>query len=293
MTLVSVKPKLPYRAAFKAISAGKQVLFLCPTTLLARQHYNVALDRFDNFGVRSAMISRLVTPKAKKETVKQFNEGKIHLLIGTHSLNIDFSKANVGFLIVDEEQRFGVEQKEAIKKMKNHIDVLTLSATPIPRTLQMALVGLRSLSQINTAPQERMPIQTYVIKRDDYVIKELIERELNRDGQVFYLYNRIDTIYRAANRISNLVPNSKIGVIHGQMDKNESEDVMNSFYNGEVNVLVTTSIIENGIDVPNANVIIIENADNFGLAQLYQIKGRVGRGDRIAYALSFYIKAKK
>ncbi len=283
------KTEIALRAAFKAISAGKQVLFLCPTTLLARQHYNVALDRFDNFGVRSAMISRLVTPKAKKETVKQFNEGKIHLLIGTHSLlNIDFSKANVGFLIVDEEQRFGVEQKEAIKKMKNHIDVLTLSATPIPRTLQMALVGLRSLSQINTAPQERMPIQTYVIKRDDYVIKELIERELNRDGQVFYLYNRIDTIYRAANRISNLVPNSKIGVIHGQMDKNESEDVMNSFYNGEVNVLVTTSIIENGIDVPNANVIIIENADNFGLAQLYQIKGRVGRGDRIAYAYLLY-----
>lgn len=287
------KTEIGLRAAFKAISAGKQVLFLCPTTLLARQHYEVSLERFANFGVKIAMISRLVSLKEKKAIVEQYNSGKIHLLIGTHALfNIDLEDANVGLLIVDEEQRFGVEQKEVIKKMKTRIDVLTLSATPIPRTLQMSLVGLRGLSQINTAPQERMPIQTYVIKKDDYVVKELIERELTRNGQVFYLYNRIATIYHVANRLQKLVNGAKIGVIHGRMDRNDIEDVMTSFYNNEINVLVATSIIENGIDVPNANVIIVENADQFGLSQLYQIKGRVGRGNRIAYAYLLYQPAK-
>ncbi len=283
------KTEIALRAAFKAISAGKQVLFLCPTTLLARQHYEVSLERFANFGVKIAMVSRLITTKEKNTIIKKFQQGEIHLLIGTHALfSIDFTDANIGLLIVDEEQRFGVEQKEVIKKMKARIDVLTLSATPIPRTLQMSLVGLRGLSQINTAPQERMPIQTYVIKRDDYVIKELIERELNRSGQVFYLYNRIASIYQVANKVSRLVPSAKIGVIHGQMEKNDIEDVMSSFYNNEINVLIATSIIENGIDVPNANVIIVENADQFGLSQLYQIKGRVGRGNRIAYAYLLY-----
>lgn len=283
------KTEIALRAAFKAISAGKQVLFLCPTTLLARQHYEVSLDRFAAFGVKIKMISRLITNKDKNQIIKDFNDGAVHLLIGTHALfNIDVTAANVGLLIVDEEQRFGVEQKEVIKRMKERIDVLTLSATPIPRTLQMSLVGLRGLSQINTAPQERMPIQTYVIKRDDYVIKELIERELNRSGQVFYLYNRIASIYQVANKISKLVPGAVLGVIHGQMEKTEIEEVMSSFYNNEINVLVATSIIENGIDVPNANVIIVENADQFGLSQLYQIKGRVGRGNRIAYAYLLY-----
>jgi len=287
------KTEIALRAAFKAISAGKQVLFLCPTTLLARQHYEVSLDRFANFGVKIGLISRLVTPKEKSNLVKRFQNGDIHLLIGTHALfNIDLEGSNVGLLIVDEEQRFGVEQKEVIKKMKTMIDVLTLSATPIPRTLQMSLVGIRGLSQINTAPQERMPIQTYVIKKDDYVVKELIERELTRNGQVFYLYNRIATIYHVANRLHKLVNGAKIGVIHGQMDRSDIEDVMTSFYNNEINVLVATSIIENGIDVPNANVIIVENADQFGLSQLYQIKGRVGRGNRIAYAYLLYQPAK-
>ena len=264
-------------------------MFLCPTTLLARQHYEVSLERFANFGVKIAMISRLVTQKEKDEIVKDFQAGTIHLLIGTHALfNIDIESVDLGLLIVDEEQRFGVEQKEIIKKMKTRVDVLTLSATPIPRTLQMSLVGIRGLSQINTAPQERMPIQTYVIKRDDYVIKELVERELGRGGQVFYLYNRIATIYHVANKLSRLVPQAKIGVVHGKMDRADIEDVMTSFYNNEINVLVATSIIENGIDVPNANVIIVENADTFGLSQLYQIKGRVGRGNRIAYAYLLY-----
>lgn len=283
------KTEIALRAAFKAISAGKQVMFLCPTTLLARQHYEVSLERFANFGVKIAMISRLVTQKEKDEIVKDFQAGNIHLLIGTHALfNIDVESVDLGLLIVDEEQRFGVEQKEIIKKMKTRVDVLTLSATPIPRTLQMSLVGIRGLSQINTAPQERMPIQTYVIKRDDYVIKELVERELGRGGQVFYLYNRIATIYHVANKLSRLVPQAKIGVVHGKMDRADIEDVMTSFYNNEINVLVATSIIENGIDVPNANVIIVENADTFGLSQLYQIKGRVGRGNRIAYAYLLY-----
>ncbi|OQC10994.1 MAG: Transcription-repair-coupling factor [Tenericutes bacterium ADurb.Bin087] len=283
------KTEIALRAAFKAISAGKQVLFLCPTTLLARQHYEVSQERFMNFGVKIAMISRLVTQKEKETIIKNFQTGDIHLLIGTHALfNIDIESVDLGLLIVDEEQRFGVEQKEIIKKMKTRVDVLTLSATPIPRTLQMSLVGIRGLSQINTAPQERMPIQTYVIKRDDYVIKELVERELGRGGQVFYLYNRIATIYHVANKLSRLVPRAKIGVVHGKMDRNDIEDVMTSFYNNDINVLVATSIIENGIDVPNANVIIVENADTFGLSQLYQIKGRVGRGNRIAYAYLLY-----
>lgn len=283
------KTEIALRAAFKAISSGKQVLFLCPTTLLARQHLEVSKERFANFGVKVAMISRLVSQREKSDIIKRFQNGEIHLLIGTHALfGIDFEISNVGLLIVDEEQRFGVEQKEIIKKMKARVDVLTLSATPIPRTLQMSLLGIRGLSQINTAPQERMPIQTYVIKRDEYVIKELIEREISRGGQVFYLYNRIATIYQVANRVTKLVSGAKVGVIHGQMNREEVEDVMNEFYNNELNVLVATSIIENGIDVPNANVIIVENADQFGLSQLYQIKGRVGRGNRIAYAYLLY-----
>lgn len=288
------KTEIALRAAFKAISAGKQVIFLCPTTLLARQHFEVSSDRFEGFGIRIGLLSRLITPKKRRETLEDFAKGEIHLLIGTHALlNIDFTNTNVGLLIVDEEQRFGVEQKEKIKSLKLLVDVLTLSATPIPRTLQMSLVGIRSLSQINTPPEERMPIQTYVLKRDDSVVKELIERELNRGGQVFYLYNRVQTIYHVANKVARNVKNAKIGVVHGQMEKNDIEDVMTKFYENEIDVLIATSIIENGIDVPNANVIIVEEADRFGLAQLYQIKGRVGRGNRIAYAYLLYNPLKK
>lgn len=283
------KTEIAFRAAFKAISNGKQVALLCPTTLLARQHYDVATERFMNFGVRIAMFSRLIPPKRQKVYIDEIKEGKIDLIIGTHRL---LSKSivykDLGLLIVDEEQRFGVEQKERIKALKTNIDVLTLSATPIPRTLQMSLVGLRQYSQINTAPTNRMPIQTYVLAHRKEVIKELIERELARNGQAFYVYNRVESIYSVASELHSMVSGARIGVVHGQMNRNEIENVMEQFYNGDINVLVCTSIIENGIDIPNANLIIVEDADTFGLSQLYQIKGRVGRGDRVAYAYLLY-----
>lgn len=288
------KTEVALRAAFKAISSKKQVAFLCPTTLLARQHYEVTKERFGKFGIRVAHLSRLVPERAQIEIIKRINEGHYDIVIGTHRLlskQIHFK--DLGLLIVDEEQRFGVEQKEAIKQFKATVDVLTLSATPIPRTLQMALVGMRGLSQINTPPSDRMPIQTYVIPRRDGVVRELIERELQREGQIFYLHNRVQSIYEIANKITRMVKSANVGVVHGQMERDEIEDVMIKFYNGDINVLVCTSIIENGIDVPNANMIIVENAASFGLAQLYQIKGRVGRGDRIAYAYLLYNEGKE
>lgn len=288
------KTEVAFRAAFKAIAAGKQVAMLCPTTLLARQHYEVAKQRFKEFGITIAQLSRLIPESLQKVAIENINNGKIDFIIGTHRiLSKEIKYNDLGLLIVDEEQRFGVEQKEKIKQYKSVIDVLTLSATPIPRTLQMALVGMRGLSQINSAPFERMPIQTYVIPKNNAIIKELIEKELQREGQVFYLHNRVETIYQVSNRISKLTKSAVVGVVHGQMNKDEIEDVMIRFYNGEVNVLVCTSIIENGIDVANANMIIVENAASFGLAQLYQIKGRVGRGDRIGYAYLLYDEHKK
>ena len=283
------KTEVAFIAAFKAINAGKQVALLCPTTLLARQHYEVAMERFAAFDIKVALFSRLVSTKKQNEYIKDIKVGKIHLVIGTHRLlskDIEFN--DLGLLIVDEEQRFGVEQKEKIKELKSNLDVLTLSATPIPRTLQISLLGVRSLSQINTPPNDRMPIQTYVTPYNFDVIKELISRELGREGQVFYLHNRVETIYQTAERLAKALPNVNISVIHGQMDKEAIEDTMINFYNGEIQVLVCTSIIENGIDVPNANMIIVEDSERYGLAQLYQIKGRVGRGDRIAYAYLMY-----
>ena len=283
------KTEVAFRAAFKAINSGKQVAILCPTTLLARQHYEVALSRFAPFDVNIAIFSRLIPLKTQKKYIEQIKAGKIHLVIGTHRLlskEIEFE--DLGLLIVDEEQRFGVEQKERIKELKTNVDVLTLTATPIPRTLQISLLGVRSLSQINTPPKDRMPIQTFVTPYRFDIIKELISRELGREGQVFYLHNRVETIYQVANRIQRALPDAAIAVIHGQMNKDDIEDVMMKFYNGDVQVLVCTSIIENGIDVPNANMIIVEDSERYGLAQLYQIKGRVGRGDRIAYAYLMY-----
>ncbi len=287
------KTEVAFTAAFKAIDNGKQVAILCPTTLLARQHYEVALKRFAEFGVRIAIFSRLVPPSIQKQYQKQIENGEINLIIGTHRLlskQIRFK--DLGLLIVDEEQRFGVEQKERIKEMKSNVDVLTLTATPIPRTLQMSLVGLRQFSQINTAPKNRNSIQTYVIPHKDEVIKELIERELSRNGQVFYIYNKVINIRGIASRLQTMIKGARIGVVHGQMERDEIEDVMMKFYSGELNVLVCTSIVENGIDIQNANMIIVEDADTFGLAQLYQIKGRVGRGDRIAYAYLLYREQK-
>ena len=288
------KTEVAFRAAFKSLNAHKQVAILCPTTLLARQHYERAIDRFASFGIQIAIFSRLIPEAKQKEYIKQVKAGTIQLIIGTHRLlSKDILYQDLGLLIVDEEQRFGVEQKERIKEIKANVDVLTLSATPIPRTLQISLLGIRQLSQINTSPLNRVPIQTYVMRHDPLVVKELIERELAREGQVYYLHNRVDDIYLIATQIKTKIKGSRVGVVHGQMDKDEIEDVMVDFYNGTINLLVCTSIIENGIDVSNANLIIIEQAANFGLAQLYQIKGRVGRGGRIAYAYLLYDEAER
>ena len=283
------KTEIAFRAAFKAIDAGRQVAMLVPTTLLARQHYEVAQRRFASYGIRLGILSRLVPPEIQKKTIDGLANGSIDFVIGTHRLlSKTISFKDLGLLIVDEEQRFGVEQKEKIKEIKKDVDVLTLSATPIPRTLQMSLVGIRPISEINTAPPGRMPIQTYVTPFKQPVADELVEKELARGGQVFYVHNNVETIYAVATRMERRIPQAKIGVVHGQMERSESEEVMTRFYDGEINVLVCTSIVENGIDVPNANMIIVEDADRFGLAQLYQIKGRVGRGDRIAYAYLMY-----
>ena len=288
------KTEVAFRAVFKAISSGKQAAILCPTTLLARQHYELALERFANYGVKIAIISRLVSEKQQKIYMKQIASGEIHLVIGTHRLlNKDFQFKDLGLLVVDEEQRFGVEQKERIKELKSNVDVLSLSATPIPRTLQLSLIGVRPVSQITTPPVNRNAIQTYVAPYNWGIVKELIEREIARKGQVFYIHNAVYSINQKANAIQRAIPYARVGVVHGQMDKEDIEDVMIRFYNGDIDVLVATSIIENGIDVPNANLIIVENADHFGLSQLYQIKGRVGRGDTLAYAYLFYNEYKQ
>ncbi|MBQ6731429.1 MAG: transcription-repair coupling factor [Bacilli bacterium] len=287
------KTEVAFRAAFKAILSGKQVAILCPTTLLARQHYELALKRFANFDVKIAIFSRLITSKVQKQYLEDVENGNAHLIIGTHRLlskNLHFKE--LGLLIVDEEQRFGVEQKEKIKELKNNIDVLTLSATPIPRTLQISLIGVRSMSKIDTPPQDRMPIQTYVTPFRLDVVKELVERELGRNGQVFYLHNNISTLYNRVATLQKMMPNVTFGVAHGKMDREDIEDVMMRFYDGTIDVLVSTSIIENGIDVPNANMIIVEDSENYGLSQLYQIKGRVGRSNRIAYAYLMYSEYK-
>lgn len=283
------KTEVAFRAAFKAILDHKQVVFMCPTTLLAKQHFEVAKLRFLNFGVRMCCISRMTPKKEMIKYLKDIEDGKMHLIIGTHRLlSKEIKYHDLGLLIVDEEQRFGVAQKEQIKAMHANVDVLTLSATPIPRTLQMSLVKLRSLSQITSAPQERSPIQTYVIPYDVRTIKEIIDRELSRGGQVYYIHNDIASIYGVAQRLDNLLKNKIVAVIHARMDKNEIENIMNDFYSGKIDVLVATSIVENGIDVSNANTIIIDESDHFGLADLYQLKGRVGRGARIAYAYLLY-----
>lgn len=283
------KTEVAFRAIFKAIDAGKQVAMLAPTTLLARQHFEVAQQRFASFGIKMALFSRLIPESEQKKNMDLLPAGKLDFVVGTHRLlSKDFKFKDLGLLVVDEEQRFGVEQKERIKEMKKNVDVLTLSATPIPRTLQMSLVGIRPLSEINTAPSARMPIQTYVTPFKNEVVDELIGRELARSGQVFYLHNKVASIYATASKLAARIPSAKVGVVHGQMEKEQIEEVMERFYNAEINVLICTSIVENGIDVPNANMIIVEDADTFGLSQLYQIKGRVGRGNRIAYAYLMY-----
>ena len=288
------KTEVAFIAAFKAIKDAKQVAFLCPTTLLSSQHYANALDRFKNFNVRVELLNRFKSEKEQKKIIQDLKEGKIDLLIGTHRiLSSDVIFQDLGLLIVDEEQRFGVEHKEKIKELKNSIDVLTLSATPIPRTMQMSLIGLRSLVQIQSPPEKRMPIQTYVMEKNPKIIKEIIERELGRNGQVFYLHNRTSNINSIAYQIEKEIMGAKVGIIHGKMSKEDIEQVTYDFYNNKINVLVCTTIIETGIDIPNANTIIIENADHFGLSQLYQIKGRVGRSDKLAYAYLLFTPNKQ
>ena len=287
------KTEVALRGAFKAILDHKQVAFLCPTTILSMQHFKTAIERFKNFPVEIALLNRFTSSKEKKRILKEVKEGKIDLLIGTHRiLSKDVAFNDLGLLVIDEEQRFGVKQKEKIKEYRETIDVLSLSATPIPRTLQMSLMGIRGLSKIDTPPKNRLPVQTYVVEKNNTLIKQVIERELARDGQVFYLYNRTDQIANVAYKISSTVPNAKVAIGHGQMDKNELEDVMLRFMNKEFNVLICTTIIETGIDIPNANTMIVEDADKFGLAQLYQIRGRVGRSERGAYAYLLYKKDK-
>ena len=279
------KTEVAFEVTMKAILSEKQVLILCPTTVLAMQHYKVAQKRFKNFKINIALFTRMQTAKEQTEILKGAKNGEINLIIGTHkALGNKLEFKDLGLLIIDEEQRFGVEQKEKIKEKYKNIDCLTLSATPIPRTLQSSLIGLKNISKIETPPNERLPIQTYVINYDEDVISELIKRELSRRGQIYYVYNDIDGLYKKQITLQAMVPEARIGIIHGKMDKEDVDIIMDSFYEGEIDLLLSTTIIENGIDVRNANLLLIENADKFGLAQLYQIKGRVGRGDKIGYA---------
>ena len=287
------KTEVAFRAMMKAVLSGKQVAFLCPTTILSSQHYSNAIERFKSFAVNIVLLNRFTTFKKTKEILAGLKEGTIDIVIGTHRiLSDDVKFKDLGLLVIDEEQRFGVKHKEKIKQYKNNIDVLTLSATPIPRTLQMSMAGVRSLSLIETAPTNRYPVQTYVLAENKEVIRDAIYKELSRQGQVFILYNHIDDMDKKQAELERLVPDAKIITAHGRMDKTEIEDVMMKFINKEYDVLLCTTIIETGIDIPNVNTLIIIDADRFGLSQLYQIRGRVGRSERIAYCYLMYDKHK-
>lgn len=278
------KTEVAMRCAFKAIANGKQVALLCPTTILSMQHYQTFQKRFENVGANIALVNRFTKGSELRKIEEGLENGSVDIVIGTHKLfNKKIHYKDLGFLIIDEEQRFGVEHKEKIKEMKNSIDVLSLSATPIPRTLQMSLIGVRTISQLNTPPAHRHPVQTYVMEKKGQVIGEIIQRELARDGQVFYLHNRVQDIYREAQKVEEMFPGVSVGVAYGRMSREEIEAVMVDFAQGKYQILVCTTIIETGLDIANANTIIIEDADRFGLSQLYQIRGRVGRRDRLAY----------
>ncbi|WP_203364422.1 transcription-repair coupling factor [Bacillus sp. REN10] len=287
------KTEVAIRAAFKAIADEKQVAFLVPTTILAQQHYETMLERFRDFPINVGLLSRFRSKKQQTETLKGLKNGTVDIVVGTHRLlSKDVQYHELGLLIVDEEQRFGVTHKEKIKKLKTNVDVLTLTATPIPRTLHMSMLGVRDLSVIETPPKNRFPVQTFVAENNPALIREAIERELARDGQVFYLYNRVEDIERKAEEISMLVPDAKVAYAHGQMTERELEAVILSFLEGESDVLVTTTIIETGVDIPNVNTLIVHDADRMGLSQLYQIRGRVGRSNRVAYAYFMYRRDK-
>ncbi|AZU59857.1 transcription-repair coupling factor [Neobacillus mesonae] len=287
------KTEVAIRAAFKAIADGKQVAFLVPTTILAQQHYETLRERFQDYPINIGLLSRFRSKKQQTETLKGLKAGSVDIVIGTHRLlSKDIVYRDLGLLIIDEEQRFGVTHKEKIKKLKTNVDVLTLTATPIPRTLHMSMLGVRDLSVIETPPENRFPVQTYVMEYNGALVREAIERELARDGQVYFLYNRVEDIERKAEEISMLVPDARVTCAHGQMSENELESVMISFLAGEFDVLVSTTIIETGVDIPNVNTLIVFDADRMGLSTLYQLRGRVGRSNRVAYAYFTYRKDK-
>lgn len=287
------KTEVAFRAMFMTAINGFQVAYLCPTTILSNQQYENALQRFKNFPVEIALLNRFTTKKEAERIIDGLKKGTIDIVFGTHRLlSDDVGYKNLGLLVVDEEQRFGVTHKEKIKKYKNDVNVLTLSATPIPRTLKMAMSGLRDLSIIDTAPVNRYPVQTYVIKEQDMVVKDAIYKELGRNGQIFVLYNRIDSIESKKDELERLVPEARIVIAHGRMNKSQMEDVMQDFIDHKYDILLCTTIIETGIDISNANTLIIYDADRFGLSQLYQIRGRVGRSSKIAYAYLMYSKDK-
>ena len=283
------KTEVALRAAFKAVESQKQVAILVPTTILALQHYQTLLSRLRGFPVKSDMVSRFRSPKQQAETLRRLRRGEVDIIVGTHRLvSKDVEFRDLGLVIVDEEQRFGVAHKEKLKQLSAGVDVLTLTATPIPRTLNMAMSGIRDMSILEEAPGDRMPVQTYVLEYDDIIIGEAIRRELRRGGQVFYLHNRVESINTVAMTLSKFAPEAKIAVAHGQMDKEQLSDIWRAMISGEVDILVSTTIIESGVDIPNANTLIIEDADRLGLAQLHQIRGRVGRSSRRAYAYFTY-----
>lgn len=287
------KTEIAIRAAFKAVMDGKQVAVLTPTTILSQQHFNTFMQRMLDFPVTVEMMSRFRTSKQQKETIAKLKEGKVDIVIGTHRLlSKDVEFKNLGLLIVDEEQRFGVAHKERLKEMKNEVDVLTLSATPIPRTLHMSLAGIRDMSVLEEAPIDRLPIQTFVLEENEEIVREAITRELARGGQIYYVHNRINDIEEVTNAVKKLVPDAEIVFAHGQMPEKQLEKIMLSFVQGEIDVLISTTIIETGLDIPNVNTIIIDDAERFGLSGLYQLRGRVGRSARQGYAFLFYRRSK-
>ena len=287
------KTEIAIRAAFKAVQEDKQVVYLCPTTILAQQHYNTFMQRMKEFPVRVDLMCRFRTAAQQKKTIEDTKRGLVDIVIGTHRvLSDDLQFKDLGLLIIDEEQRFGVQHKEKIKKLKENVDVLTLTATPIPRTLHMSLIGIRDMSVLEEAPVDRMPIQTYVMEYNDEMVREAIQRELSRGGQVYYVYNKVKDIDEITARIQKLVPEANVAYAHGQMREHKLENIMLDFINGEIDVLVSTTIIETGLDISNANTMIIHDADQLGLSQMYQLRGRVGRSNRMAYAFLLYRRDK-
>ena len=287
------KTEIALRAAFKAVQENKQVVYLVPTTILAQQHYNTFVQRMKDFPIRVDLMSRFRTPGQQKKTLEDLKKGMVDIVIGTHRvLSKDVQFKNLGLLIIDEEQRFGVAHKEKIKKLKENVDVITLTATPIPRTLHMSLIGIRDMSVLEEPPVDRTPIQTYVMEYNDEMVREAINRELSRSGQVYYVYNRVNDIDEVANHVAQLVPDATVTFAHGQMREHDLERIMLDFINGDIDVLVSTTIIETGLDISNANTMIIQDADRMGLSQLYQLRGRVGRSNRTAYAFLMYKRDK-